>query len=93
MLAGRRCLRRIGSIDEVPKVSGTVLDRGRYIAVVVDVVATVTAIVVGVIIGIIKYSRWNVKQAVEWRRLLRRIRIGCGAARDCTRDGVFVIIK
>ena len=41
--------------------SGTVLDSGRYIAAVVG--ATVST-VVGVIIGIIKYSRWNVRQAV-----------------------------
>lgn len=57
-------MRLVGSIDEVPKVSGTVLDSGRYIAAVVDVVATFTVAVVGVIIGIIKYSRWNVRQAV-----------------------------
>ena len=54
-------VRLVGSIDEVPKVSGTVLDSGRYIAAVVG--ATVST-VVGVIIGIIKYSRWNVRQAV-----------------------------
>jgi len=54
----RRFLRLVESIDEVPKVIGTVLDRGRCIAVAVDVVATVTAVVVFVvIIGIIKYSR------------------------------------
>jgi len=47
-------------------VIGTVLDRGRCIVVAVDVVATVTAVVVFVvIIGIIKYSRWNIRQAVE----------------------------
>ena len=61
--AGRKCLRLVGSIDEVPKVSGTVLDSGRYIAAVVGV--TVSTVVVGVIIGIIKYSRWNVRQAVR----------------------------
>ena len=89
-LEGCRMLRLVGSIDEVPKVSGTVLDSGGYIAAVVG--ATVSTVVVGVIIGIIKYSRWNVRQAVGLRRLVRRIRIGCGAARGCTKDGVFVII-
>ena len=54
-------MRLVGSIDEVPKVSSTVLDSGRYIVAVVG--ATVST-VVGVIIGIIKYSRWNVRQAV-----------------------------
>ena len=54
--AGRRCLRLV--------VSGTVLDSGGYIAATVVVGATVSTIVVGVIIGIIKYSRWNVRQAV-----------------------------
>ena len=52
----------VGSIDEVQKVSGTVLDSGGYVAAVVC--ATVSTVVVGVIIGIIKYSRWNVRQAV-----------------------------
>ena len=56
-------MRLVGSTDEVPKVSGTVLDSGRYIAAVVGV--TVSTVVVGVIIGIIKYSRWNVRQAVR----------------------------
>ena len=42
--------------------SGTVLDSGGYVAAVVC--ATVSTVVVGVIIGIIKYSRWNVRQAV-----------------------------
>jgi hypothetical protein len=55
-------LRLVGSIDDFSKVSGTVLDNGRYIAAVVG--ATVSTFVVGVIIGIIKYSRWNVRQAV-----------------------------
>jgi hypothetical protein len=89
----------VGSINEVPKVGGTVLDSGRYIAFVVDIVATIIAVVGGVIIGIIKYTRWDVRLWVVQRRLLWRIRIGwiskmSGAAvRDCTRDGVFVIIK
>ena len=48
-------MRLVGSIDEVPKVSGTVLDSDGYIA---------ATVVVGVITGIIKYSRWNVRLAV-----------------------------
>ena len=55
-------MRLVGSTDEVPKVSGTVLDSGRYIAAVVG--ATVSTVVVGGIISIIKYSRWNVRLAV-----------------------------
>ncbi len=60
----------VGSINEVPKVSGTVLDSGRYIAFVVDIVATIIAVVEGVIIGIIKYTRWDVRLWVVQRRLL-----------------------
>ena len=60
----------VGSINEVPKVSGSVLDSGRYIAFVVDIVATIIAVVEGVIIGIIKYTRWDVRLWVVQRRLL-----------------------
>ena len=44
----------VGSINEVPKVGGTVLDSGRYIAFVVDIVATVIAVAV---VSIIEYTR------------------------------------